>query len=85
MQSRCVILVPVLLASLAAQTQVDLKTQSKSVDFSNANATKPFKSGTVLPATCTVGDAFFKTNAAAGANYFACTATNAWTLQSGCS
>jgi hypothetical protein len=39
-----------------AQTLVDLRTQSKSVDFSGANTTKPFKSGTVLPATCTVGD-----------------------------
>jgi hypothetical protein len=40
-------------------TQVDLRTQSKSVDFSGANTTKPFKAGTVLPATCSVGEAFF--------------------------
>jgi hypothetical protein len=66
-----------------AQTQVDLKTQSKSVDFSSANTTKPFKSGTVLPATCSVGEAFFKSNAPAGTNVFACTSLNSWTLQSG--
>jgi len=76
------------LAALAAcwgsgQTLVDLRTQSKSVDFSGASTTKPFKSGTALPATCSVGEAFFKTNAPAGSNLYACTAQNTWTLQSG--
>ncbi len=66
-------------------TQVDLRTQSKSVDFSGANTTKPFKAGTVLPATCGVGEAFFQTNAAAGMNLFGCTAVNSWTLLSGTS
>ena len=65
-----------------AQTLVDLRTQSKSVDFSAANTTKPFKSGTVLPATCGVGEAFFQTNAPAGANLYGCTAVNSWTLLS---
>ena len=37
---------------LAAQTQVDLRTQSKGVDFTAAQSTKPFKSGGALPATC---------------------------------
>jgi hypothetical protein len=63
------------------QTMVDLRTQSKSVDFSAANATKPFKSGTVFPSICSVGEIFYKTDAAAGANVYACTATNAWTLE----
>ncbi len=67
----------------AGQTMVDLRTQSKNVDFSGANATKPFKSGTVLPATCGIGEGFFKTNAPAGSNLYLCTATNSWTLQSG--
>ena len=40
------------------QTLVDLRTQTKDVDFSGANTTKPFKSGTLLPGTCGVGEAF---------------------------
>jgi len=63
------------------QTMVDLRTQSKSVDFSLANATKPFKSGTVFPSICSVGEIFYKSDAPAGANVYACTATNAWTLE----
>ena len=64
-------------------TQVDLRTQSRDVDFSGANTTKPFKAGTALPATCAVGEAFFQTNAAAGMNLYGCTAVNSWTLLSG--
>lgn len=65
------------------QTRVDLRTQSKSVDFTAANMTKPFKSGTVLPGACTVGEAFFKTDAPAGTNLYACTSLNSWTLETG--
>jgi hypothetical protein len=61
---------------------VDLRTQSKSIDFSAANTTKPFKAGAALPATCSVGEAFFQTNAAAGLNLYGCTAVNSWTLLS---
>src|SRR5580658_5967820 len=64
------------------QTQVDLRTQSKSVNFSAANSTQPFQSGTVLPATCLVDQAFFQTNAPAGLNLYGCTAINSWTLLS---
>ncbi|HEY6393515.1 MAG TPA: hypothetical protein VIX89_19690 [Bryobacteraceae bacterium] len=63
------------------QTMVDLRTQSKSVDFSSANATKPIKSGTVFPSICSVGEIFYKSDAPAGANVYGCTATNAWTLE----
>jgi hypothetical protein len=45
------------LAILQAQTLVDLRTQSKSVDFTAAPSTKPFKAGTVLPAICSLGGA----------------------------
>jgi hypothetical protein len=69
--------------SSLAQTQVDLRTQSKSVDFSNALSTKPFKTGSNLPAACAVGEAFFKTSAAVGQNLFTCSSTDTWTLQSG--
>src|ERR1700733_7094653 len=64
-------------------TQVDLRTQSKSVDFSGAATTKPFKAGTALPATCSVGEAFFQTSAVVGMNLYGCTAANSWTLLSG--
>jgi hypothetical protein len=70
-------------AAVRGQTLVDLKTQSKSVDFTGATTTKPFKSGTVLPATCTVGEAFYQTSAPAGSNLYTCTAVNSWTLQTG--
>src|ERR1700693_680352 len=81
---RQAVLASVLLASAASgQTLVDLKNQSKSVDFSGAITTKPFKAGTILPATCGVGEAFYQTNAPAGANLYTCTALNAWTLQIG--
>ncbi len=70
--------------SLRAQTQVDLKTQTRNVDFSAAPTTKPVKAGTALPATCTPGELFFKTNAVPGGNLYLCTALNTWT-QSGIS
>lgn len=70
-----------LMSSLAAQTQVDLRNQSKNVDLQTAPFTKPFKSGVVLPATCTLAEMFFETTAPAGANVFGCTATNTWSLQ----
>ena len=65
-----------------AQTQIHLQTQSKAVDFANASSTRPAKTGTALPAACLVGEAFFKSNAAAGANLYGCTATNTWTQMS---
>ena len=57
----------------AAQTQINLQTQSKG----------PGKTGTVIPATCTVGEVFFKSNAPAGSNLYGCTATNIWTQEGG--
>jgi hypothetical protein len=66
-----------------AQTLLDLRSQVKNVDFSRAAATKPFKSGPALPATCSIGEAFFDTSATPGNNWYACTATNIWTQQGG--
>jgi hypothetical protein len=68
------------LVSASAQTQVDLRTQGKNVDFSGV-PTKPFQTGTVLPTTCSVGATFFKADAAAGQNFYGCTATNVWTVE----
>jgi hypothetical protein len=67
-------------AALSAQTQVDLRTQSKRVDFTQATTTAPVKSGTTLPATCGVGELYYKSNASAGQNLYGCTVTNTWTL-----
>lgn len=77
--SLCLTVMPV----VAQTTQVDLKSQTKSVDFSRASATKPFKTGTLLPPACTIGDSFFKTDAASGQNFYGCTAANSWAIESG--
>jgi hypothetical protein len=83
MQNRRAIVAAGLVIALAnAQTLVDLRTQSKSVNFTAANYTSPFQSGTSLPATCSAGQAYFETNAAAGLNLYGCTASNSWTLLS---
>ncbi|HUB83616.1 MAG TPA: hypothetical protein VMB03_32680 [Bryobacteraceae bacterium] len=66
--------------ALVAQTLVDLRTQSKSVDFSAATSTKPFQTGAVLPSTCSVGATYFNTAAPPGKNLYGCTAANTWTL-----
>ena len=66
-----------------AQTRVDLRTQAKSIDFSEATSTKPMQSGTALPSTCSVGQMFFLTTATAGLNVYSCTAANVWTPNGG--
>jgi len=65
------------------QTLVDLRTQSKSVDFSGAGSTKPMQTGSSLPGTCSVGQFFFLTSAPAGSNVYACNPANTWTLEGG--
>ncbi|HEV2405773.1 MAG TPA: hypothetical protein VGR88_09980 [Ktedonobacterales bacterium] len=66
-----------------AQTQIDLRTQSRNVDFSGASSTKPAQTGPALPATCGVGQIFFDTGTAPGSNLYGCTAANTWTAQGG--
>jgi len=68
---------------LQGQTKIDLRTQSKNVDFSNAPTSTPWVVGSVAPAVCTIGQAFFNTSAVAGANLLLCTAPNQWTLTGG--
>jgi hypothetical protein len=55
------------------------------VDFSGGAHTLPAKvgAGSAKPSTCTVGEQYFATDAAAGQNIFGCTAANTWTLESG--
>jgi len=66
-----------------AQTQVDIQRQSKSIDLRAASYTRPIKTGSVLPATCAVGEMFFNTSSGAGVNLFGCVSANTWALQSG--
>jgi hypothetical protein len=65
------------------QDLVDMRTQTKNVDFSGAASTIPAQSGTALPATCSVGAVFFKTNNAAGQNLYSCAPANTWSLVAG--
>lgn len=48
-----------------------------------ADTTAPCKSGTTAPATCSVGQCFFDTDATAGSNLQVCTAADTWTTVSG--
>jgi hypothetical protein len=67
-----------LMAGLAfGQTQVDLRTQSKGVDFTGAPITKPFRIGNGLPASCLAGEFFYNT-AIADQNLYGCTSSNTW-------
>ncbi len=65
------------------QTRIDLRNQSKAVDFQSSDYTKPLKTGQALPSTCASGELFFLSTAVAGQNVYGCTSTNTWTLQSG--
>jgi len=74
----------ILACSAAAQTTtVDLGRQGRNADFSAFPFTRTVKTGTAAPATCTVGDLFFDSDATPGANVYGCTATNTWTLETG--
>jgi hypothetical protein len=64
-------------------TAIDLKAQSRDVDFTGAMTTAPFKSGAALPSNCSVGQMFYLTSAAAGTNVYGCTSANSWTLEAG--
>jgi lysophospholipase L1-like esterase len=65
------------------QNLVDLRTQTKDVNFSGAASTVPAKSGTSLPATCNPGEMFFNTNNTPGQNLYTCAPANTWTLVGG--
>lgn len=72
-----------LAAIMPAQTLLNLQRQAKEVDFSQASYTRPFRTGPQLPATCSVGEMYFRTDAPAGQNLFGCAATNIWVLEAG--
>jgi hypothetical protein len=52
-------------------------------DFSGAAHTLPVLKGLTAskPATCTIGELYFATDATAGQNLYECSATNVWTQQ----
>jgi hypothetical protein len=56
---------------------------TSAVDFSQAASTAPATSGTSLPATCTAGNVYFKTDATPGQNLYFCTAANTWSQMTG--
>ena len=57
-----------------AQTKVDLRTQTKSVDFTGASLTKPFRSAATLPGTCSAGELFYLSSGP----MYSCSSTNNW-------
>ena len=78
-----ILILSLLAVSAAGQTQIDLRTQAKDIDFSNAGSTKPIQMGAALPATCATGQTFLLSSATLGQNLYVCTAANAWTRQGG--
>jgi hypothetical protein len=53
------------------------------IDFSASVGTTPTGVGTSLPATCAVGQQFFKSNNSAGTELYLCAAANTWTQLTG--
>lgn len=56
--------------------------QAQTNNYAIADRPPGVQHGDNLPATCTVGDVFFKDSAVAGSNLYGCTTTNVWTQQS---
>jgi hypothetical protein len=75
-------LLPLICWMAAAQTvtTVNLSTQAKNPDFSAMPITRPVTVGTSLPSTCTIGQLYFNSAAAAGGNLYSCTSANTWTV-----
>lgn len=69
--------------SAIAQTTSNLTINSGTIDFGSAIHVLPAPKGLAAskPATCTVGEMYFATDATAGQNWYFCTATNVWTQQ----
>lgn len=81
----CLLLSVAISRNADGQTKVDLREQARNIDFTTAAATRPVKTGTVMPAACAIGEMYFLTNAASGQNLYGCTATNTWAQMSGSS
>ena len=81
--TRALVIAAGMAAIAAGQTRVDLRSQSQNIDFSNAQTVKPLPIGENLPATCSLGQMFFKEDTVAGQNLYICPAPNLWTQISG--
>lgn len=60
-----------------AQTKIDLSRQTYNADFTTFPSTKPVRTGTSLPSSCSPGEMYFKTDAAPGQNLYGCS-TGSW-------
>ncbi len=80
---RCGVLAAIATFAANSQTLINLGTQGRNIDFSNAPSTRPVKTGSSLPATCSAGELFFNLAAPAGQNLYACVAANTWLLVGG--
>ena len=71
------------LPGVAMRTDQSNTVSAGTQDFHSAAHTLPMKSGPIsnMPGTCSVGEAYFATDAAAGSNLYGCTATNTWRAQ----
>jgi hypothetical protein len=64
---------------MRSQTGINLTTQANPVvDFGGATFTRPIRIRTILPAVCSTGELFFKSDAPPGSNIYGCAATNQW-------
>ncbi|HWQ52536.1 MAG TPA: hypothetical protein VN442_02550 [Bryobacteraceae bacterium] len=71
------------LPAVAMRTDQSNMITAGTQDFSRADRTLPMKSGPLasLPGACTVGEAYFATDAPSGSNMYGCTGANVWTPQ----
>lgn len=69
--------------TLLSQTRLDLSRHGQRPLFGQSAETQPMQIGATLPSTCIVGDLFFLTSAASGANIYGCVAANVWAPQAG--
>jgi hypothetical protein len=76
----CALLPALAVVCASGQTRLDLRSQTKNVDFSSAVSTRPFVVGSALPPTCEVGEAWFKPDAPVGQNLFLCAQPNIWSV-----
>lgn len=72
-------------AGIFAQQNIGPRTYVGGHDATQASHTSPVKTDLLAnrPTTCTVGEMFFATDAAAGGNIYLCTSTNTWTQLTG--
>jgi len=67
--------------SITDTTTTPVISVADAFDISGKTSTAPIKKGTSLPATCSVGMLYFKTDATNTNVLYACTASNTWTAQ----